>query len=95
MADLPDQQQNFISELMNWAEIELSQLDKARSLIKRFDLNDMFNTIVDADVTLKFPHLNKGEIVSGVNALKAQRDALEENIPAIGVPENILITLKG
>jgi hypothetical protein len=92
---LTDQQQNLISEMMNWAEIELSQLDKARALIKRFDLNDMFNEIVANDVPLIFPHLDKGEVVSGINALKAQRDALEEDIPAVGIPEDILLKLKG
>lgn len=92
---LTAQQQNFISEMVNWGDIELAQLDKARQLIKRFDLNDMFNAIIEADVPLSFTWLTKGEVVSGVNALKAVRDALEEDIPAVGIPENILITLKG
>lgn len=76
---LTDQQQNFISDLMAWAEVELQQRDKAIALVKRFDLNDMFNLMIEGDVPLIFPHLVKGEIIEAINALKAVRDVLNDN----------------
>lgn len=73
---LSAQNQNIISEMMNFAEAELAQLDKAHNLLARWNNNDVFNTLTDADVSALFPHLTKSEVVEAVNAITAVSNAL-------------------
>jgi hypothetical protein len=72
------QSQNFISELMQWAEIELAQLDKAQSLRARWDQNAIADNIDDATIieTESFAHLTEQKIVDGVTAMTAVITAL-------------------
>jgi hypothetical protein len=89
---LSDQNQNLIQEMMNWAEIELAQRDKARNLLARWNQNDVFNTLTDNDVTDKFPHLDKSEVAEGINAITAVTTALGDDVSGQAVN---LIKLKG
>lgn len=89
---LTDQQQNLVSDMMIWAEIETAQLDKAHNIVARWNLNDVFNQIDDAEVAERFPHLDKGKITEAINAIQAVRTALGDNVS--GQVTN-LIKLKG
>lgn len=89
---LSTQNSNFVSELMAWADTELQQRDKARNLLARWNNNDVFNALTDADVTAAFSHLVKGEVVEGINAVTAIVTALGDDTSGQAVN---LIKLKG
>ena len=89
---LSAQNSNLISEMMNWAEIELAQRDKARNILARWNQNDVFNTLTDVDVTAVFPHLDKSEVAEGINAITAVNTALGDDVSGQAVN---LIKLKG
>lgn len=89
---LSGQNHVLILELQAWAEAELTQRDKARNLLARWNLNDAFNQLSDADVTAIFPHLVKGEVVEGINALTAVVTALGDDSSGQAVN---LLKLKG
>ncbi len=73
---LSAQNQNLISEMMNFSEAQLALLDKAHNLLARWNNNDVYNALTDADVTGTFPHLDKSEIVEAINAITAVSNAL-------------------
>lgn len=89
---LSAQNSNLISEMMNWAEVELAQLDKAHNLLARWNQNDVFNILTDPDVEAVFPHLTKSEIVEAINAITAVSTALGDFTSGQAVN---LIKLKG
>lgn len=89
---LTAQDSNLISEMMNWAETELAQLDKARNILARWNQNGVFDRLTDNDVTGTFPHLVKGEVVEAINAITAVSTALGDFSSGQAVN---LIKLKG
>lgn len=89
---LTAQQQNLISEIQAWADTELAQLDKAQQIVARWNLNDTFNQIDDAEVTEIFAHLDKGKVTEAINAIGAVITALGDYVSGQAVN---LIKMKG
>lgn len=86
------QNTNLISELLEYAETELSQRDKAQNLIARWNNNDVFNQLNDGDIQAIFSWLDKSKVSNGVNATTAILTALGDDVSGQAVN---LIKLKG
>ena len=88
------QNQNFIAEIMQEAESLLSTKSSLERFIARWNLNDMFNTLSDADIAEvgAFSHLTKSEVSNCISAFEAILTALGDNVT--GQSTN-LVKMKG
>jgi len=91
---LTAQQQNFIGELMAWAEIELRQRATGQNLAARWELNGVLAKLDDASIQAlpSFAHLDAQKIIDGVSALLTVNTALGNDVSGQAVN---LIKLKG
>lgn len=99
---LSNQFSNEISRIMQYAEQLLALRQELQLLRTRWDQNDMYNLLLDADIQAvdalgnpKYPslqHLTKSEISNAVAAFDAVLTALGDNVTGQAVN---LIKLKG
>lgn len=91
---LTSQQQNFISEMLSWAETELRQRDIARNLAARWNLNGLLAKLDDESVqsVAAFEHLDAQKVIDGVSTLQIVVTTLGDDVS--GQATN-LIKLRG
>lgn len=70
---MTDQEQNIVSELMDWAANQLKLQEQSERLLARYNLNDFFNQVTDEELDEigAFKHLTASEIANAINSLKA------------------------
>lgn len=91
---LPAQQQNFISELMAWADDQLRVRVKGRELVARWNLNGTLGKLSNEQLQAisAFEHLDVEKVTNAVSALQAVNEALGDDVS--GQATNLL-KLKG
>jgi hypothetical protein len=91
---LTDQQQNIISDVMAESTTLLAQRDRLELLLARWNQNDSFNQILNADLLLlpSTSHLTNSKIANAINAFTAILTALGDDSSGQAVN---LIKLKG
>jgi hypothetical protein len=89
---LSSQTANFISELTQLAEELLDKQRQIDILISRWNQNDVFNRIEDADIAAVFPHLTRAEVANAVTAITGVTTALGDLISGQAVN---LVKMKG
>lgn len=91
---LSNQFSNEITRIMQYAEQLLALRQELQLLRTRWDQNDMYNLLLDADIQAVsgFAHLTKSEVSNAVAAFDAVLTALGDNVTGQAVN---LIKLKG
>lgn len=85
---LTAQQQNEIVRYISLADELLGMADRTDRETDEWDYNDVFNQLVDADVTALFPHLTKSEVSNCVTSFK-------NIVIAIAAERETLIKMRG
>lgn len=91
---LTTQEQQFVNDLVYWAGVELQQRTAAEQLAARWNLNDFFNGIQDADLQAvpSLGYLTNSKLANGINVVNAIVTLLGDNVSGQAVN---LIELKG
>lgn len=77
---LTTQEDKFIQDLTAKAlEVRNMQLS-FDTLVARWNLNDFFNQLDDADIAVNYPHLDKSKLANCINALLAVDTALGDDV---------------
>lgn len=76
---LNTQDSNFLSDMIQLAKDQLAVQNREQDLVARYNNNDMFNTLVSADIEAAYPGITKDEVVAGITAFNAVLTALGDD----------------
>jgi hypothetical protein len=76
---LTNQDSNFLSELIALANDQLEIQNREQDIVARWNNNDLFNTLVSADIEAAYPGITKDEVVAGITAFNAVLTALGDD----------------
>jgi hypothetical protein len=73
------QDSNFLSEMIQLANDQLEIQNREQDIVARWNNNDLFNTLVSADIEAAYPGITKDEVVAGITAFNAVLTALGDD----------------